>query len=70
MRTISKGYFLDKWFKIGDLYLSEMRNIFLRNGLTRMELELLPKSERLLWYSLKKKNDRVMKNICEIIKQK
>lgn len=65
--NISKGYFLGKWLFIGEKLQKEMRAIFIRNGLNTPDLRKISEEDRLRWYELKKKNDRVASNICKTI---
>lgn len=70
MEKISKGYFLDKWFKISDSIQAQMTYIFIKNNVPHLELSLLPESERNIWKDLHSKSNRVTENICKIINEK
>jgi hypothetical protein len=70
MKKISKGYFLDKLFRISDSIQAQMANIFIRNNVYILKLELLPDKERELWKSLHKKSNRVCGMITRIINEK
>lgn len=70
MKTISKGYFLDKWFRISDVIHKRMMALFIDNGIETYDLTKLGKVNLAAyaeWQELYKKSTRVSHNICKVI---
>lgn len=70
MEKISKGYFLDRLFKISDSIQAQMTYIFIKNDVPHLRLELLPESDRNIWNDLHKKSNRVCDMITRVINEK
>lgn len=67
---MSKGYFLEKWFRISDKFHAEMNGIFKKNNVPHLSLNQLPDADRERWYELKRKCDRITDNVTALILNK
>jgi len=65
--TPNKSYFLDKWFAIADNIQLQQTEIFKRNNIPFLSLELLPETDKNEWYRLYKIQNRIADNITKII---
>jgi hypothetical protein len=67
---ISKGYFLEKWFRVADCIHLQMACVFIANNVPHLYLHLLPKPEYERWKILHKKSNKVASKIAKMITAK
>lgn len=67
---MSKGYFLEKWFRISDKLHAEMNGLFKKNNVPHLQINQLPDADRARWYELHAKCNRITDNVTALILNK
>ncbi|HAH24939.1 MAG TPA: hypothetical protein DCL77_14495 [Prolixibacteraceae bacterium] len=64
---MSKGEELGKLLEEGELIHAQMRQLFIKNNLSDMDLKLLPEDDKKEWNRLKEINQELSDQMCKVV---
>ena len=70
MKVMSKGEELGKLLAEGEKIHSQMRELFLKNNLTTMDLKELSEEDQKEWHRLKAISEKLSLDMCSVINPK